>query len=88
MKLPEAQVKILVQKINSLWKGTKICPICEEEKWNISDMLYEIRQFGAGNEKKGKVIPAIVVTCKKCGNMTFLNAINLGFSFKNDGDKN
>lgn len=82
MRLSEEQRKELVKKLYDLWKGARECPICQNTKWNISDTVFEIREFYEGVVVGGKetgIQPVITITCETCGYTILLNAINLGF---------
>lgn len=56
-----------------------ICPMCGSKQWTIEDKIFELREFNQGNLVLGgpnaSIVPLIVLTCSKCGNTQFLNAI-------------
>ena len=82
MHLTQDQKEKLVKKLYDLWKGARACPICQSTKWNISDTIFEIREFYEGVVVGGKSVgiqPVITITCETCGHTILLNAINLGF---------
>jgi len=75
--------KIDVQKIvdwlNRQWQGPKVCPICKNNNWSISEKLLELREFhGGGLVVGGPVYPLISITCKVCGHTLLFNAIVAG----------
>jgi hypothetical protein len=80
MKLNEQDRDKFVSKLKQLnWDGT--CAVCKQKEWNITDTIFEMREFQGGNLVVGGssvIIPLVVVTCKNCGNMIFLNAIIMG----------
>ena len=58
------------------WKG-RSCPLCNSGNWNISDTVYELREFQEGNLVlgAGPILPLIPVTCNNCGNTVLVNAL-------------
>jgi hypothetical protein len=61
------------------WRGAKNCPVCESNKWAISDKAAELREFSQGGFiVGGPVYPLIVLTCGVCGHTLLFNAIKLG----------
>ena len=81
MILNEEHKKVVGNKIGQMWKGSKKCSVCEEEKWNLSDKIFSVPQFGPDNQPGKQMYPVIVLTCGNCGNSLFFNAMSLGFSF-------
>ena len=80
MKLTEEHKNVAINKIAQLWKGSKECEICGEEKWSLADNIFSITQF-ASTETEKQMYPVVVLTCSNCGNSKFFNAMSLGFSF-------
>lgn len=66
----------LLKHLNEKWHGAQ-CPLCQSGNWNISDNVFELRQFNEGNLIMGNVpiVPVIPVTCSNCGNTVLVNAI-------------
>lgn len=66
----------LLKHLNDRWQGAK-CPLCQSGKWNVSDNVFELRQFNQGNLIMGNVpiVPIIPVTCSNCGNTVLINAL-------------
>ena len=62
--------------LNNRWKG-KTCPMCGAAAWNVSDEIYELREFHNGDIVlgAGPILPIIPVTCMDCGNTIFVNAM-------------
>lgn len=56
------------------------CPLCGVGNWNVSDSVYELREFHEGNIVLGggPIIPVVPVTCSNCGNTIMVNAILSG----------
>ncbi len=80
MKLTKEQQQELIEKLNELWKNQKTCSICQSQNWNVSDTVFEIREFHGGSMVVGgsAIVPIITLTCMKCGQTIFLNAMSLG----------
>ncbi len=91
MILSQEHRAIIASKINKLWKKSKECSVCGEEKWNLSDKIFAISHFGPEDQKNKQLYPVVVLTCANCGNSLFFNAMSLGISFdkkKEDRHKN
>ena len=79
MKISQADIDAILKWLNHNWQGQKLCPICQKNNWNISDTVYEIREFqGGGLVVGGPVYPTIGVICNVCGHTLFFNALKLG----------
>ncbi|MDJ1092103.1 hypothetical protein QNJ39_10955 [Macrococcus caseolyticus] len=86
MKLTKNQQEILISKLNDLWINDKRCNICSNNQWNLSDILFETREFQGGNMVIGgdsSVMVYIPATCERCGNTHFFNPIVLGIDVNN-----
>ena len=61
------------------WRGQK-CPMCSTGNWNVSDKIFELREFHDGNVVigNGPIVPIVPVTCDNCGNTVLVNAIVSG----------
>ena len=79
MKKPTAQEAI--DYLNSKWKN-QTCPMCGSRTWNVTDKVFELREFNDGNlvlgGPGGSVYPVIPVTCGNCGNTIFVSALSTG----------
>lgn len=71
----------IIEFIHSHWSN-QICPMCGGRAWNVSDKIFELREFNDGNFVLGgpnsSIVPLIPVTCNKCGNTIFINALSTG----------
>lgn len=80
MELKKDEIEKIASWLNKHWKGEKLCPICGNNNWNISQAVYELRTFhGGGLVVGGPVYPVIGIVCMVCGHTLFFNAIKLGF---------
>jgi len=69
-------LQIAADWLNKQWKGDKLCPICKNNDWAISENLIELRPFQGGTiVLGGGVFPLLSVTCKVCGHTLLFNAI-------------
>jgi predicted RNA-binding Zn-ribbon protein involved in translation (DUF1610 family) len=69
-----------LKHLNKKW-GQKNCPMCGENSWNVSDKIFELREFHNGNLVVGKestIFPVFPVSCNNCGNSIFVNALIAG----------
>ena len=72
----------VVEWLNTQWKGNKVCPICKNNAWTVSEKPAEVREFHGGSlvvGGSGSVYPLFLVTCNKCGYTVLFNAIVAGF---------
>ena len=75
--------KINTQKVithlNEKWKN-RPCPMCGSNSWNVSDKVYELREFHGGTLMlgNGPIFPVVPVSCNNCGNSVLVNAIFTG----------
>ena len=71
----------IIEFIHSHWKN-QTCPMCGGRTWNVSDKVFELREFNDGNFVLGgpnsSIVPLIAVTCDKCGNTVLINALSTG----------
>lgn len=77
-----------VDFLNQKWNGHD-CPVCGGGPWNVSDDIFEIRDYNNGNLVigGGPIIPVIPVTCMNCGNTIFINAILAGVVKRDNGEE-
>ncbi len=70
--------KKLVKQLDEKWKDVK-CPYCSEHKWTVDPTIMTLFEVDENMEVNigGKFQPLIPVTCRCCGNTTFVNALIL-----------
>ena len=81
MTLSEDKVKTLIDKLNVDSKGGITCPVCGERLWGVNKTIMELREFNNGDIVIGgnsTMMPLVTLTCSKCGNTLFFNALRLG----------
>lgn len=81
MKLTQEQAQQVIQQLNNDRDKRMPCNICGNNNWIINDTIWEIREFNGGDFVLGgnsSLMPMIAISCSKCGNTHFLNAIKLG----------
>jgi hypothetical protein len=80
MKLnPDQQKKLIAKLQQTGW--AEICSVCKDSNWNISDTIFELREFQSGGLVIGggrPIYPVIPMACSRCGNTIFLNAVITG----------
>ena len=74
----ESQRKFITDRVNTVWRGDRKCPICiSRTVWSISTLV-EVREFNEGNHCPGAgITPLIQVDCGNCGYTVLFNAIVL-----------
>jgi RNase P subunit RPR2 len=78
MRLSDVQKQKLQSQLSAIRFA---CASCKNNSFLISDRLFEIREFNAGNLVIGgdsTLLPLVILTCEKCGHTIMLNAIKLG----------
>lgn len=81
MRLTEEQKNKVREWLESKATVAFSCPICASRSWNMSDMIFELREFQGGGIVLGgdsHIYPVVPLTCEKCGNTYFINAMKLG----------
>jgi hypothetical protein len=80
LKLTDEQMKKATAFIAKTWKAPVQCPVCRSNKWNISQEIYELRQFHGGGlvVGGGGIAPLLPVTCEVCGHAVLFNALVAG----------
>lgn len=65
--------------LDAHWKNEKVCPVCGNQNWAISEEVLEVRPYsGTGRPADGVIYPHLAVTCATCGNTLFFNALVAG----------
>lgn len=77
MKLNDDQMNSVINHLTELNPKGFCCPICGGKEWNVGRVLVETREF-SGGYFGGTIAPYVPLTCSKCYNTMFLNAILLG----------
>lgn len=76
---PPLTAEKAVAWLNRNWKGSKQCPVCQNNDWNVGGKPIELREFHGGDLVVGSpVYPVLLLTCKVCGNILLFNAIVAG----------
>ncbi|MBI5077718.1 hypothetical protein HZB94_05075 [Candidatus Falkowbacteria bacterium] len=81
MKLNDEQQKKLIEKLNEVWQQPKICSVCGHNQWDVSDRIFELREFHGGGMVIGgqsSITPIVHATCKNCSHTLFFNALKIG----------
>jgi hypothetical protein len=68
-----------IDYLKSKWEG-RACPLCGVGNWNVSESIFELREFNKEAFVIGgaPIVPVIPVTCANCGNTVLVNAIISG----------
>ena len=78
--LSEAEKKDITQKLQRLWMGSQICPICGSNNWTIADHVVAPLSLGGGGGLTvgGPSYPLILLISQPCGYTIAFNALVLG----------
>ena len=66
------------QWLDTYWKGSHSCPICNSDAWLLMEKVWELKEFqgGASVISRGQpVLPVVALMCNVCGHTIFFNAI-------------
>lgn len=74
MKKLDAQK--IIEHLNNKWIN-KNCMVCGNNKWTVSDKIYELREYQDGNIVVGgsNIVPVVPIVCSNCGNTIFINPL-------------
>lgn len=78
--MPAVDADKLVAHLKEKW-GSRPCPMCNVNKWNVSGDIYDLRKHADANSivVGGPVVPVFPITCTNCGNTILINAVAAGF---------
>ncbi len=72
---PPYPVPRLLEHLRLKWLG-RPCQMCGQGNWNVSDKLFELREFHQGSLSiGGPLIAVIPIVCTNCGNTILINAL-------------
>lgn len=78
-----AERELALAWLNRHWpQERRICPICGNPTWSISEIV-ELRQFQGGDlviGGKSSIYPVFPVMCSRCGFTHFFNAVVSGIA--------
>lgn len=70
MKVNRNKMEIYLKKIRAT-----ACPLCGNNKWNITEHVFQAIEFDQkGIILGGAAYPIVPITCANCGNTYFINA--------------
>lgn len=91
MKLTDEQMKKLQDHIQENWKAPVRCPVCWSNEWNLSNHIYELREFQRGSlsvgSGSGGIVPLSPVICETCGNTVLINPLVAGIDLGGKGNE-
>ena len=78
MELTSAQREQVLHMLDETWTKPG-CVKCGYSHLELDDRLYELKEFGEeGLLENPKSLPAIKVTCKRCGNINLIDPVAIG----------
>ena len=74
----EVDANKLVKELNERWKNIP-CPYCRDHNWTVDPTIVTTVEVGKNKQinLRGRLQPLVAVTCRCCGNTTFVNTIIL-----------
>jgi len=81
MALDKVRQDKILQFLNDKWKPPGRCPVCGKTVWNVSDTVFEVREYHEGSlVTRGTAVaaPVVMATCGNCGYTLFFNALVAG----------
>lgn len=76
--IPKEDIQKAIAWIDEHWTGQKACPICQNTRWGVADLIGEVQMTTLDGGLTGKAYPLIIVTCQTCGYTVLLNALVVG----------
>ena len=76
--IPKEDIQKAIAWIDEHWTGQKACPICENTRWGVADLIGEVQMTTLNGDLTGKAYPLVIVTCQTCGYTVLLNALVIG----------
>ena len=65
--------------IDEHWTGQKACPICQGDRWGLSEMVGEVRELSLAPQLSGQAAwPLVILTCQTCGYALLFSAVVIG----------
>lgn len=88
MDLTDEQKKILEPSLDKWFKEGPKCPICQNERWEANNKIFEIPEFLENPRKQMRkaVFPVIILTCSICGYCIILSAMHIGLLSQNSSE--
>lgn len=83
----EEKQKKAIEWLNKYWVRRE-CEICRNSNWSVADFFATPLRCGKDIEIGGRILPQLVVTCTKCGNTKYFNAIVMGLFPQDTGGEN
>lgn len=86
MMITDDQFQKIANQFNSFVPNGIKCPVCGKNDWIIGDSIAEIP---LGKDENGLiVVPAVLLSCKNCGNIQLFNAFKLGIAQSDEEAQN
>jgi predicted nucleic-acid-binding Zn-ribbon protein len=78
MKLGDEKKKKILKNLEDKWPPQRrVCPICNNNKFEMPGNIFQISQYFPTKLIVGPIVPLIVVTCTNCGYTLLFNALTL-----------
>lgn len=80
-KIRKATANEIIEFVKEKW-NTQKCPMCENNKWEVSESCFGLAGFDKDNLIYGgencPLMPMIALICNNCGNIIFINPLSVG----------
>lgn len=78
MPLTKEKKDQMLENLKEKWPPKKrICYICGNNKFEMTDNIFQVSQYFPHVLTMGPIVPLIVVTCSNCGYTLLFNALTL-----------
>jgi predicted nucleic-acid-binding Zn-ribbon protein len=80
MNLNGKDTAVLMKHFDSVWPEPRSCAVCGNDSWKLIELVFELREVAesASVQEQDTAVPLVAVTCSRCGNTLFFNAITAG----------
>lgn len=78
-RMSDAEFRAVADSIHAAWKGSRICPVSNDENWFIQDTVVVYANYtGTSGVFAGDAHPQVLVVCNTCGYTMPFNAMKFG----------
>ena len=86
--MPDIDSEKFIEHLKGKW-GARKCPMCNSGNFNVSENVFELREYKGGGLILGgaPIVPVVPVTCMNCGNTILVNSLVSGVTDSDEKEK-